>query len=318
MNLSIPFRVYEGKALLEVDEERTRPIVQDFLFEHDYVLLVAKEKMGKSLLGLQLACNLSSGTPFLDALEIHQPNKVWYIAAEGKDNDIKDRLIRMSKKIPINVDNFKLICIAGFRLNTREGIEGMNQLIDVNKDRLPRVIIIDPLYMAIKGSIKDDFVVNDFTYTVRRFAEVCDAAVIVIHHSRRPIRLANGTIINDGDDEIFGSAFLKASVDHIFYMGRVSNTDRIFLKCDTQRSGAIIETMELKLHEPEPLYFEEVEHREGLSEQIAKVLLEHPQGLSIKQLTKLVGVSKVSIYVNLKYIDRLKKTNTRPVIYYLK
>ena len=316
MNFKVNYRVYEKENLLVVSEERLNPIVQDFLYEKDYILLIAREKTGKSILAMQLACAISSGENFLGTLEITKPTRVWYFATEGKDDDTKDRLIRMSHKVKINTDNLKLICSPGLRLNTNEGRGAMKELISKYKDELPNVMIIDPMYSAIKGSIRDDDIVNEFTYIVRFFADVCGASVIVVHHSKRDIRLQDGSVLELGDDAIFGSTFLKASVDHVFYMGKVARSENKFLRCDTQRSGNIIDSMELKLHEPDPLYFELVEKINGIADEIKK-LLEGGKRLSVKQLAKYIRVSRVSIYSNIKGIEGLKKELSRPVLYYL-
>ena len=96
MELDLSFRAYEGSTLLQIQEIKGTPLVQDFLFENDFVMLVAKDKAGKSVLGLQLACCLSSGTEFLGLLEVPNPVKVWYFAMEGKDYETQMRLMLIS------------------------------------------------------------------------------------------------------------------------------------------------------------------------------------------------------------------------------
>jgi len=314
----LPFRRYTGDELFILDEEKKEPIVEGILMHNDYTLLVAKEKVGKSILALQLGCSISSGHPFLDTFAVSKPQRVWYFATEGKDEDTKERIINMSKKVPIDKDKFLLICSAGFRFNSTSGEKYVRYLLTEYKEVLPRVIIVDALYMAIEGSLKDDEAVNSFNYSLRRFAEVCDAAVVIVHHSRRPVIL-DGKIASMGDDDIYGSAFLKASVDHCFYMALIQGGTNRSLKCSTQRSGNIVEDMTLELHEPSPLYFSIAdtyyEHREGI-----KQLLERtPGGLTIKGLMKKSTHSRATIYRILNsFEDGVIKTQTRPVIYLLK
>ena len=69
-------------------------------------MLIAKEKIGKSILAMQMGCNISSGTPFLDLFDVPYAMPVWYFAAEGKDRDMKQRLFNMSKAVTVNKDNF--------------------------------------------------------------------------------------------------------------------------------------------------------------------------------------------------------------------
>ena len=309
-----PFRIYTGDSLLEIEESRSHPIVEAFLYENDYVLLVAKEKMGKSLIAMQLACNISSGTTFLDTLEVRNPLPIWYFSLEGKDDDMKMRLINMEKKVPLNKDNFSLICTPGFEFNTGYGVRLLEELIHEKKDNLPRVIIIDPLYMAIKGSIKDDNVITDFTKVMRKLQDRCNASIIVIHHSKRPIRLQNGAILDIGDDEMFGSAFLKASVDHIFYLISIANSDHKILRCRTQRSGHIMDDLEVRLIQPDPLYFEYAGHIPNMKDELEKLMVDWT---TVKDLQKMTGKSRAGIYNVLKDM-KLDKINSRPVKYKLK
>ena len=122
------FRIYEKDNLLKLSEDKSKPIVQDFLYENDYVILMAKDKIGKSILTLQLACALSSGENFLNILEVTKPVRVWYFSTEGKDEDTKHRLVRMSHKVKINPDYFKLICCSGIQFNTAPGREALAKL----------------------------------------------------------------------------------------------------------------------------------------------------------------------------------------------
>ncbi len=292
------FRVYEKDNLLKLSEDKSKPIVQDFLYENDYAMLMAPPKIGKSILTLQLACALSSGENFLNILEVTKPVRVWYFSTEGKDEDTKHRLVRMSHKVKINVDYLKLICCSGIQFNTAVGREALARLYERYKSELPKVIIIDALYAAIKGSMTVDEIWTDFTATIRSFAEACDAAVIIVHHAKRPFKLKDGTTKDSGDDEIYGSAFLKASVDHLFYMGVIPHTDHFFLKCDTQRSGNIIDTVELIRHVPDPLYWELTEYHESalLS---TKALLEewkNKGGISVTDMAKKEGIRIATIY----------------------
>jgi RecA-family ATPase len=241
----LPFRIYTGKDILLRDETKSQPLIQGILFENDYIMIAAKKKSYKSILTMQMACNLSSGTKLLDTFKVPKPQMVWYFATEGKDEDIKDRFIRMSQYVKINTENILLICSPGFRFNSRFGTEYIKYLCEKYKDKLPKVIIIDALYMALKGSIKDDEDVNDFTTQVRVFAEHCNAAVIIVHHTKKST-IYEGRVVDLGDEEVYGSAFLLASVDHCFLMEKLPGDDkRAVLRCDTQRSGNIVEEIEI-------------------------------------------------------------------------
>lgn len=320
METKLPFRVYRNNELLTIDKDKEIPIVEDILFENDYTMLIAKEKVGKSLLAMQLACSITSGEPFLDTFNVPKPQNVWYFATEGKDWDFKKRLINMSKGVKLDTSRLMGICSAGFRFNTPMGRDYVSYLITRNHDMLPKVIIIDALYMAIKGSLKDDEAVNQFNYEIRKFAEVCDAAVMIVHHSRRPV-IIEGKLADMGDDDVYGSAFLKATVDHCFYMSKTGKRgeEKRFLKCSTQRSGNIAEDMELYLHEPSPLFLEIVDKHQEHKHQVETLLKAYKGvgGIGVKDLMKKSGQSRATVYRVLKLIPSVVVTKTRPALYYL-
>lgn len=309
-------RMYGGKNLLDISEDKQQPIVQDFLYENDYVLLVAKEKVGKTLLGLQLACSLTTGTPFLDILEIPKPVNVWYIAAEGKDTDVRMRLVNISKQIPIDVTKMRLFCTTFLILNKEIGIKTLEKMLDDNPDCVPKVIIIDPLYITVDGSLKDDQVVNSFMRTITWLSHRCNASIMVFHHAKRAIKLKDGsTTETSSDEDIFGSAFLKAGADNVFYMGNIPHTNHKFLRCDTQREATVIERLEFKLIQPSPLYFELVhatEHIPRTAERI-KDLLRHKDGLTMDEIRNTLGVSRQWILAGFKHLKIEKSKGRRPV-----
>ena len=319
-NIKLPLRRYTGNDLLTLRADKQEPIIEGILFPNDYVLLISEPKIGKSILALQLAASISSGAPFLNTFKIPKSYRVWYFATEGKDEDIKKRLIEIKKMTPLNTDNFVLFCAAGFRFNTAIGRNGIQQLLGHYKTELPKVIIVDALYLAIQGTLKDDGVVNEFNYTIRQFAEKCDAAVIIVHHTKKST-IVDGRFIKAEKkiEEIFGSIFLPASADHIFHMGYNNKTELHSLVCESQRSGEIAESIVLKMKEPSPLGFEHILEEKGETNSIMEFLRVNTQGLTIKELMKKTHSSRATIYRWLGTIEtEVEKVSQYPVIYRLR
>ena len=315
--IKIPLRRYTKEELLTMQEDKQVPIVEGILYENDYVLLVSKPKVGKSILALQLASSISSGKDFLGTFHIPKPQRVWYFATEGKDEDIKDRLARIKQLVEIDPDNFVLFCSAGFRFNTDIGKEAIKYLTQEYKNELPKVIIIDALYLAVKGSLKDDDVINEFNYIIRGFAEYCDASIIIVHHTKKPTMIEGHLVeSNLKMDDVFGSIFLPASADHIFHFDMDSKTKLRHLVCESQRSGEVIENMTLILQEPSPLGFIPIPTEPEQINPIEEYLKLNPQGLTIKELMKKTNFSRENIYRVLKQLkDKVEKTKERPVKY---
>ena len=313
-------RGYTGKDLMHLSEDKAKPLVEGFLFENDYVMVAAPPKIGKSILVQQLACALSSGEPFLETFEVPNPVNVWYFATEGKDEDTKDRLIRMSHAIPIDAEKICLFCSAGLLFNTKVG-QGLLEEIEKHwgSKYPPKVIIIDALYRAVKGSIKDDDVVNEFHQVVGALADKYDAAVVVVHHMKKPVYFESGAKQDRSDDDVFGSTFLKASVDQMYWLDKCTKIPKdVILKCDTQRSGNAIEGLRLTLVEPDPLYYKITSLYKEEIHRVLTILHSHKKGMNIDELIKSTSLKRSTLYLCLKElidVGKIEKTNTRPVWY---
>lgn len=300
------YKFYQGEDIFKLDDDCKEPLIDQILWKEDYVMLVAEEKMGKTILAQQMACALSSGTPFLDIFGVPKPVKVWYFATEGRANDLKERFIRMRNGVSVNPVNLCLIPTF-FRFNTKEGTESLTEIIQTYKHEPPQVIIIDALYRAIKGSLKNDDVVNDFHAVVGSIQHYFGCAVVLVHHMTKPQRSPDGTMHQRTDKDSFGSAFLSAAVDHIIWVERFKKTegdeeggkDKI-MRCDTQRSGIVFDSVRLRLLEPDPLLFtipskyEEEEHR------IITILMSTKEGCNIDILIKKTKLGRTIVYTILK------------------
>lgn len=305
-----PYREYVGDEIITLSEHKEEPIVESILFENDYSMLIAEAKNGKTIFCQQLACNITSGTPFLGIFDVPRALPVWYIATEGKDEDLKDRFIRISKAVELNTDNLVLICSSSFRFNTVSGQRYIEELLEKHKDRLPKVIIIDALYRALKGDLNSNKDVNEFHNVVGKLADACDASVLIVHHMTKPQRNKDGDYQQRSDNDAYGSAFLMASVDQCYWLEKWYKTedklDRI-LRCDTQRGGDKIDSIRLRLIEPDPLYFVVVSKHDEEMKMIRNVLKHKNEGLNFNQLMIKCKIRKSTLYYALS--DLVKYEN---------
>jgi len=277
------YNIIEGQDILTLSEEKMTPLVEGILYPNDYILIVAEEKIGKTVFGQQLTCNMSTAMPFLNTFNIPSPLKTWYFFTEVKADEMKDRFIRINHAMPINVNKIKLIPTT-FWFNTTEGMGCLTEIIEkYKKEDYPDVIIIDALYKAIKGSIKDDNVVNHFHHIINVLMNKLDCAAIVIHHMTKPQRSQHdGNFYTRSDKDTFGSAFLLAGVDHCLWIEKWKNNGKEYpldrlLRCDTQRSGNIIESIRIRMLQPDPLQFITVDKHEEGCERVITILKAHKE-----------------------------------------
>ena len=194
-----------------------------------------------------------------------------------------------------------------------------------DKDNLPKVIFIDPLYAACNGNLNDAKNMGDFIKAIKYIAYCCGASLVLVHHMKKNQRDDKGNHYTRNDSDGYGSAAFKWSVDHVFFIDRYKyqdkelmdkdNPDRV-LRCNTQRSGNIASGIRIRLQKGDPLGFCVVEkHLEG-QHKILTLLKTKPEGLTNDELMRLSKIKKSSFFTIKKELennDQIVNFGSRPV-----
>lgn len=241
--------IYSLEELFTRDIPPSPPIIEKILWEKDNVLIVGHEKAGKSILGLQLAFAITSGQPLFGEYAVPNPKTVLYVQTEGKLPTTVDRAVKMNKINEVNAGKCFIAYYPHVALDTAAGLELFRLEIE-KKKFVPEVIIIDPLYHAMKGSLIDEVSARNMTSNLRELMERYNATIVVIHHTHKPIRGSDGHVVTEGDGAIFGSFVWKSWADHTFLFSVDKSKTRI-LTCTTQRSGDVVEREELRMVDKE-------------------------------------------------------------------
>lgn len=314
-----PYNIIVGKDITTINQKKKEPLVEGIIYPNNYILLVAEEKVGKTLLSQNLTCSCSRGTPFLNTFEIPHPIKTWYMPTEVREEQLKERFIRIGGRLGIDNKNICLIPTF-FKYNTELGRQSLDEIIKLAPFK-PDLIIIDALYKAVKGSIRNDDVVAEFHDQMDYLMRELNCAILVVHHLTKPTRNNdNGNYYNRSDKDVFGSAYLTAGVDHVFRLEKCNkNPKDLILKCDTQRSGDIVDTLRLKLDDYS-LTYEIVTVALETENDILDLLRKHPEGLDVMDIKKKLKKSKSTISPLLtKLCDegKIEKFGTKPVLHRL-
>jgi hypothetical protein len=316
MNQKI-YRTYSGSEILDIPEDAYSPLIERILYKNDFVGIIGASKTNKSILAMQIACSLSSGSSFFGMFQVPEPIRIWYFATEGKDNDIKDRFMRMSKSINTNLDNIILFCSSQLKLNTETGSKAIDEILSDNWERRPQLIIIDSLYSGYSGKLSDDDVMNSFITKIRYMMEKCNnSAAIVVHHFKKQQNDKNGAPVHQDENSSYGSVFLLGQVDHAFTIEKCKKDqdDRI-IKCGLQRSGKIIEKLRVKFNEPEPLYLSVVSSHKEEEIKIIDLLKKCSLGLTAPEiLRRYRSIKKSLLYIVLSEMEekRIIKNSKGP------
>ena len=241
--------ILSGEELFILPEQESEPIIDGILWKSDVMVLLAKEKVGKSIAAMQMACAITSGTPFLDQYDTCEPANVLYIQAEGARQDFIGRLRRMTDPqsgVKWHANRFFHMFPPSLALNnTQEFIKLAEDI--THRGIKPKVIFFDPLYMTMSGSLKDDDVARAFCGNIRDLQNRFDCAVVIVHHENRGVSDSFGNKVDRGDDAIFVSFVRKAFPSHIFRMTKCKKDESRMMSCTTQRSSTVVEKIHLKL-----------------------------------------------------------------------
>jgi len=298
------FGSYSGKQLLEIELKSRDWLVEKLIRDKDSVVLLGQPKSGKSLLKQQLIFSLTSQCPFLDKYEVSRQCRVTDIQLEGELEDTQDRVKRMMESVEFDPERYQLIFEGPMQLHSISDTRKLIKIIDeFHNPNTPDVIIIDPIYFAFTGSLSEDTVVRMFLGNIRRLKNFFDCAIILVHHTHKlRINPKTGEVMNEGDEALFGSQFLKAFPDHILLFTYDKHNEIRVLSCTTQRSGSIEESTSLRLIQPNPLYFEEMEGGISREAQLFEILCrpEWKEGIISGKLQELASLSRTTFARSIK------------------
>lgn len=185
------------------------PIVDELLYRRKVTLMAASPSTGKSTLATQIAMSVSGGHSVFGVLDVPAPCSVYYVPFETDWDEFVLCLQKAKGILPYDAD--KLVFddgLLGIDVNALTGAEHIIKRIEAFK---PGLIIIDPLYLLISGDLADGSVASKAMKWLQRLAVLCNAAVLVIHHTHRDRYNARGKKIDEADAS-YGSRWIQANV----------------------------------------------------------------------------------------------------------
>lgn len=265
------FGIFYGPTLHQKAPPK-ETIIEDILSSGDNIVISSRPGVGKSILALQIVANLTTGTRFLNTFDIPKPCNVLYVQTESSRSETLTRIKQMSKAVDFDHTRWAHYNIVGIYLNTEKG---RSQFIDGLRD-CPYtfdVIVIDPLYPTVKGSLNSDEVAIEWQVSARYLKEIYPKiSFIVFHHDSTKENWQSGRLIEKAHDDIIGSTMWSAWMTANYKMVRDKITGKRILfggKGDGRgRTGSGVSEIHMRLVEPTPLYFTMDEGNLNTTEQI--------------------------------------------------
>lgn len=308
-------QILNGIELMNIQSEPDNYLIDGFLWEHQNVVILAREKVGKSILSLQMACALSCGESLFGEYEIPEPMTVLYVQTESTRHETIERLRMMTHPSGVSwtPENFHLMHTPSLSLDTDNGITWLVQAIERRKIK-PRVIFLDPLYMCMSGSLSDDLAARKASKNIRILNEHFGCTNVIDHHEHRPIRGKTGAYISEGDNSVMGSFVWKAFPNHIIHLSM--NKDQIRrLSCTTQRSSRVIKDMQLILRHPIPLMYEikGTPDHPSYVDRVLKYMEKCGEQKIAKEIEEATGISLSAVKKSMSYLTRYDVNKLRKV-----
>jgi len=283
------------------------PIIEHFLYRNDVAFLVADAGIGKSIMALQLMANLTTGTPFLGTYKVVKPCNVCFLQTEGDRAETLERLEAMSRACLIDDSRWVHINLPGIALNTPDG---MGQFINLAKASGMEfdVIIVDPLYTTVKGSLSKDEVATDWIRNVREIKKhFKNCSILTLHHVPKD-NWQDGVLMSKS---MFGSAFWKAYANYTYVLTKTQDGKHV-LTVEKRRNDKLgFDKLELKLVSPFPLYYTYADKDPGSAKlKIVVVLTESAEPMSARMVEEATQLSKATVFRVLKILlneGRVKK-----------
>lgn len=314
------YGIWTGDSIYEKVMPK-EPIIEGIFNRGDNLVITSLAGTGKSILAIQLVSNLTTGTDFLGTYHIPKPRSVLYVQTEGDRAETIQRLLHMGKALKIDNKMWAHYNAAGLTLNIDEGrAQFLNEIDKAHLDY--EVIIIDPLYPTVKGSLSSDDVATDWQRTLRIVkAKYKKVSYIVFHHDTPKQNWQDGKLIEKAPEDVFGTSMWSNWMSANYKMQK--HDGKHVLKAGKGggrgRSGQGVSEIRMKLIEPSPLYYTIDE--EGLNDSASKILalllMDKTKRYRRIELEDLVEKSKATVCRALVVLrDKIVKIEEEGIVYY--
>lgn len=173
-----------------------------------YGIHAGEMKAQKTWNGVDLAVSVASGTPWLGAVAVDDAGPVLVFAGEGGEANLLRRIDAVAQTLP--VDDLPInICT---RVPHLSNLDHLRILSDELGRIEPRLVVLDPLYLAARGAKGSDlYAMGELLETVQHLCTKADSSLWIATHLNRKEGRGAGRITGAGPAE-WGRVLVTATV----------------------------------------------------------------------------------------------------------
>jgi len=309
MDLTPPLDGHQIDAFISTPQSRRKSIVEGLIYERSCVMFASHPGVGKSILTIQMALEISSGLPVFSAFP-SVASRIYYIQKERSFDEIAERIEVMQKSIFWNRKNlFVDPELQTFNL----ALEKNHQwIIDRVAKYKPDVIIIDPIGSGTPGLSRDEQA-NIFCSFLTALQKRTGATNILNHHITKDTYSQSSGEKIEKDDPFYGSQWIKAHVTGS-YLIKETDDGRVFLNKKDSHSN-LLSKFNI-VYDPERMISTATHRSMQVKDKLYQYCLacrSQNKTFTIKEATLAVGCDKrtlLRVFVIPPFDTHLKRVNS--------
>jgi len=187
-------------------------LVQDLWSACAVGIVGGAPKVGKSMMGLDLAVSVASGTPCLGRFEVHTPGPVVVYLAEDALPHVRDRVDQLCRHrgLPLHSLNLHVVTAPSLRLDLERDRRALEQTLAALK---PKLLLLDPLVRLHRLDENSASDISGLLGYLRHINRRHQLALVLVHHMAKRSRRDLGQALR-------GSSDLHAWTDSACYLVR--------------------------------------------------------------------------------------------------
>jgi KaiC/GvpD/RAD55 family RecA-like ATPase len=148
-------------------------------------MLVGSSGMGKSVMTMQVALCIATGTDFLGCMKVHKPRKVLLMQAENDDDILKRDIESIVKNLKLDAALVQknLIIEHVYGTSDMSFVDYMEKLLIELK---PEVVIVDPYQSYITGNMNTSDSFDLWKTVVDILIKQHDVSLLLVTHTGKP------------------------------------------------------------------------------------------------------------------------------------
>ena len=219
--------------------KQQRWLIEDLWADQAVGVIGGEPKSNKSILALDMAVAVASGTPCLGHFKTSQRGRVLIFAAEDAAHVVRSRLdgLAQARGVELAGLDVHVITASSLRLDLEDD---RRRLVATVEELRPKLLLLDPFVRLHRRDENVSAEVAPLLAHLRELQRRCSLAVVLVHHAKK------GASHMRGGQALRGSSELHAWGDSNLYLRRTGHDDSLTLAAE-HRAAACVGPLDIVL-----------------------------------------------------------------------